>query len=164
MISFRCCSIALELAFISSLFMTAYQNDFRRFQFPGFGETGTCFLRGRVNPDGTYIFLCSQLKNYTGAPITSVVEEIFAEAVRAFKKAGLLNRELSLSDVAACSRWVEHYPKGAGRSTEDTYALVDFASGVNPAWDYVSLERAIMECGVEEDFFFISPEDLQFDQ
>jgi hypothetical protein len=35
---------------------------------------------------------------------------------------------------------------------------------MNPAWHYVSLERAIMECGVEEDFFFISPEDLQFDQ
>jgi len=144
--------------------MTVFQKDIRRFQFPGFGETGTCFLRARVNPDGTYIFLCSQLKNYTSTPITSVVEEIFMKAVRELRYAGLLNRELSLSDIVACSRWVEHYPKGTGRYGEDTYALVDFASGANPAWDYVSLERAIMECGVEEDFFFISPEDLHFDQ
>lgn len=144
--------------------MTAFQKDFRRFLFPGYGETGTCFLRGRVNPDGTYIFLCSQLKNYAGTPITSVVEEIFAKAVWEFRKAGLLNRELSFSEVAALSRWVEHYPKGTGRSSEDTYALVSFASGPNPAWDYVSLERAAKECGVEEEFFFILPEDLQFDQ
>ncbi|QHF43022.1 hypothetical protein PspS35_04180 [Pseudomonas sp. S35] len=144
--------------------MAVFQRDFRRFQFPGFGETGTCFLRGRVNPDGTYIFLCSQLKNYTSTPVTSVVEEIFAKAVREFKKAGLVNRELSFSQIVACSRWVEHYPKGTGRSSDDTYALVSFASGANPAWDYVSLEQAIKECGVEESFFFISPEDLRFDQ
>lgn len=144
--------------------MTVFQKDIRRLRFPGFGEIGTCFLRGRVNPDGTYIFLCSQLKNYTSTPVTSVVEEIFEEAVRAFKKNGLLNRELSLSEIVACSRWVEHFPKGTGRSSEGTYALVSFSSEANPAWDYVSLEYAAKVCGVEDEFFFISPEDLQFEQ
>ncbi len=144
--------------------MTAFQKDIRRFQFPGFGETGTCFLRGRVNPDGSYTFLCSQLKNYTSTPVTSVVEEIFAKAIRDFKDAGLVSRELSFSEILARSRWVEHYPKGTGRSSEDTYALVNFASGPNPAWDYVSLQRAIEKCAVEEGFFFISSEDLDYDQ
>lgn len=55
-----------------------------------------------------------------------------------------------------------HVSADEGRSSEDTYALVNFASGPNPAWDYVSLERAIEKCGVEEGFFLISPEDLQF--
>ena len=155
--------------------MAAYQKDFRRFQFPGFDHIGTCFLRVRVNSDGTSIFLCSQLKNYTGTSVTNVVEEIFVKAVSELQKSGLfkikrphwysLKRELSFSEIVARSSWVEHYPKGVGISSDkDTYALVSFDRDLKPAWDYVSLERAIKICGVEKDFFHISQEDLDYEQ
>jgi hypothetical protein len=154
--------------------MTTFQKDFRRFQFPGFGQIGACFLRVQVNPDGTSIFLCSQLKNYTSTSITSAVEEIFVKAISELQKAGLfklkrphwysLKRELSFSDIVARSLWVEHYPKGTGISNKDSYALVSFDRNLSPAWDFISLERAIKICGVEKEFFLVSPEDLEFER
>lgn len=149
-----------------------FQQDFRRFHFPGFGQIGTCFLRTRVNSDGTSIFLCAQLRNYTSTSVTNAVEDIFVKAANTLKKAGVfklqrahwysLKRELNFADIAARSRWVEHYPRGTGISSEDSYALVSFDSALRPVWNYVSLERAAHECGVEQAFFFISPEDLQY--
>lgn len=153
--------------------INTFQKDFRRFHFPGFGQIGTCFLRIRVNPDGTSIFLCAQLRNYTSTSVTNAVEEIFVKAARTLQEAGVykpkrahwysLKRELNFADIAARSRWVEHYPRGTGISSEDSYALVGFDSELRPVWNYVSLERAAQECGVEQEFFFISPADLQYE-
>lgn len=154
--------------------MTIFQKDFRRFHFPGFGQVGTCFLRARVNRDGTSIFFCAQLRNYIGTSVTNAVEDIFVKAVRALYDEGVyklhrkrwysLRRELNYEHIAAHSRWVEYYPKGTGISDKDSYALVSFDSELRPVWNYVSLERAARECGVTEDFFVISSEDIQYAQ
>lgn len=89
-----------------------------------------------MDADGTAIFLCSQLKNYTSTSITNAIEEIFVKAISELQKAGLfklkrphwysLNHELRFSEIVACSFWVEHYPKGTSMSSEDTYPLVSF--------------------------------------
>lgn len=152
--------------------MNTFQKDFSRFQFPGFGQVGTCFLRARVNPDGTAVFLCAQLKNYTGTSVTNAVEDIFVNAASTLEEAGVFKpkrahwysfrRELNIVEVAARSRWVEFYPKGTGISCEDSYALVSFDSDLRPVWNYVSLERAIKVCGVGPEFFCVPPEELQY--
>lgn len=152
---------------------TIFQHDFRRFKFPGFGSQGTCFLRARVRSDGTSIFLCAQLKNYTGTSITNAVEEIFVEACRLLFEAGAvktervhwysLRRELNLTKIAARSRWIEYYPKGTGMFPEGSYAFVSFDNDFRPVWNYVSLERVIQECGAEDDFFKIKSEDLDYE-
>jgi hypothetical protein len=154
--------------------MKTFQKDFQRFNFPGLGQIGTCFLRARVNPDGTSIFLCSQLRNYTSTSVTNAVEEIFVKVVSELQKSGVfklqrphwysLKGQLNFADIAVRGRWVEYYPKGTGISGEDSYALVSFDSELRPVWNYVSLERAAKECGVEQDFFSISPEDLEYQQ
>lgn len=152
--------------------MTIFQKDFRRFSFPGFGQEGTCFLRARVNQDGTSVFLCAQLVNYQGTSVTNAVEDIFLKAVQMLYEARVykiqrkhwysLGGQFSYKHIVANSRWVEHYPKGTGISDRDSYALVSFDSRMRPIWNYVSLGRAAQECGVTEDFFAISPEDIKY--
>lgn len=137
-------------------------------------ERCTCFLRARVNPDETSIFVCSQLRNYTSTSVTNAVEEIFVKVVSELQKTGVfklkrphwysLKGELNFAGIAARSRWVEYYPKGTGMSGEDSYALVSFDSEMCPVWNYVSLECAAKECGVEQVFFFIAPEDLEYQE
>jgi len=154
--------------------MAVFEKDYPRFKFPGFGQTGTCFLRVRVNSDGTSVFLCSQLKNYTGTSVTNAVEEIFVKAVEVLQQEGVykpkrkhwysLKPELDIQAVAARMRWVEYYPKGTGVFDSDSYALVSFDSELRPVWNYMSLSRIIKECAVPETFFQVSGENLAYVQ
>ncbi|WP_439854770.1 hypothetical protein [Pseudomonas yamanorum] len=151
--------------------MTDYQRDFKNFRFPGFGKEGSCFLRVRVK-EGKSIFLCAQLRDYTGTSVTNAVEEIFVKIVGILNDEGIYKREkkhwysfrrfVSYESIASQSRWIEYYPKGTGIFGDDSYAIVSFDSNLSPVWNYVSLERAAQECGVTPDFFTVSSEDLQY--
>jgi len=151
--------------------------EYPRFKFPGFGSTGTCFLRVRIRPHGMVV-LCSQLLDYHGTSITNAVEKIFVEAVAQLEEEVGLNilveaspwwkfgkkRRDAFSQIVRKTVWIEHYPPDAGLDPKGSFALVAFDSALHPVWNYVSAAEASAEGGVEPEFLRISPDRLRYGQ
>lgn len=149
--------------------------EYVRFEFPGFGSQGTCFLRARIRPSGMVI-LCSQLLNYHGTSITNATEQILLSAIdRLNKDVGLerlyppkpwwqiwRNHNIVVEHVVRRTMWVEHYPAGTGLLDNESFALVAFDSNLHPIWNYVSKEEAARECGVEAEFLEVDAEQLRY--
>lgn len=149
--------------------------DYPRFNFPGFGSQGTCFLRARVRPSGVVV-LCSQLLGYYGTSVTNAAEQILVAAItRLQQDVGLdhlvpaqrwwqprLDEDKFIGEIVRRILWVEHYPPGAGLNPVGSFALVAFDSNLHPVWNYVSKEQAATECGVKAEFFELDTELLHY--
>ena len=152
------------------------KRDYKRLKFQGFGSIGQCYLRvrGIGREDGRYdfVFLCAQLKNYRGTSVTNAVVEIAESAVERLRLDGFIpvhrrffpTKGSTLGEVMARSRWVEYYPPGTGLDPDGSFALVSFDDGFRPSWNFVSRRRAASECSVEEGFFEIPVQDLNYEQ
>lgn len=153
----------------------AIELDFNRFEFQGFGSLGHCFLRvrGTLQADRKrldLVFLCIQLKNYRGTSVTNAIEEIFSRAIDQLPKNVsdpairrlLPKRGKSLAEARRNIRWVEHYPPGVGIDPSGSYALVAFDAAFNPTWNYVTVQRAASECGVDQGFFKVPLNKLDY--
>jgi hypothetical protein len=142
--------------------------QYKRFNFPGFGSQGTCFLRARVRSTGVVV-LCSQLLDYHGTSVTNAAEQILVAAIDQLQAdVGLDHlvaakpwwrfrddRSEFIKQIVRRVVWVEHYPEGAGLDPHGSFALVAFDSSLHPVWNYVSKEAAASECGLEKEFFEI---------
>lgn len=149
--------------------------EYRRFKFPGFGSPGTCFLRARVRSSGLVI-LCSQLLEYHSTSVTNAVEQIFEAAIEQLQKDVGLDHLVAakpwwrfrvddsefVEQVARRTIWVEHYPLGAERAPDGSFALVAFDSRLHPIWNYVSKDVAAAECGVDAEFLEINTDLLHY--
>lgn len=131
------------------------------FTFPGFWREGECDLTVYIR-NKSIIFVCSQRRDYNGTSVTNAVEAIRHKAIDQICNDGLvtatasktfletifltrarLDKALSSAArrfVAENSKWVEHYPNGTGVAYEDSYAIVHFSAGGEPAWSYVTRE------------------------
>lgn len=151
------------------------EKDYPRFKFPGFGSEGTCYLRVRVNQTGAVV-LCCQLLNYNGTSITNAAEQIFKTFLKHPPEGITLNQLIEkkpwwkiwtsdkekLESIIQKTVWVEIYPPGTGLSPNGSIALVSFDNDLNPVWNYVSKKVAAEECGVEESFFNLNLECLNY--
>jgi hypothetical protein len=150
-----------------------------RFTFYGQSRKGHCYLRISVK-DGTPVFLCVQLKNYTGTSITNAAENIFLTSINMLVEKNIVtsNRKKSFKDFfsedhfeakkkedrlrffSEKSVWIEHYPPETGLAPGGSFALVKFDSSLHPSWSYVRKETAIRASALENSFFDIPYEKL----
>lgn len=145
-----------------------FEKDYPKFKFPGFWGEGQCFLRVR-GKQGRLVFLCVQLKSYSGTSVTNAVERIFSAAVKQLYEDRLIGQPKSkvtsadLTRVAKNSDWIEHYPPGAhGRQDSGSYSLVSFDTNLNPVWNYMAPEEVITYCHLESRFLAIPPKFLKY--
>lgn len=151
--------------------------EYPRFEFPGFGSQGTCFLRARVRPSGVVV-LCSQLLEYYGTSVTNAAEQILVAAIERLQEdVGLdhlvavkpwwrlrTDHDEFIGQVVRRMVWVEHYPPGTWLDPAGSLALVAFDSSLHPVWNYVSKKAAAAECGVEAEFFEVDTRLLHYDR
>lgn len=153
------------------------------FSYPGMSRDGQCFLRIRIQK-GKPVFLCVQLKDYTGTSITNAVEDILRCSIKMLVKKGIVvsKRKKSFRDFlsqehfdmkknedllrffSAKSVWVEHYPPNTGLAPGGSYALVKFDRQLNPSWSYVRKETAVRASTLDTSFFDIPYESLHYER
>ena len=127
-----------------------YETTEPHFSYPGVSRDGQCFLRIRIR-QGTPIFLCVQLKDYTGTSITNAVEDILKCAIKMLVKKGVVasKRKKSFRDFLSQehfdmkknedllrffsekSVWIAHYPPNTGLAPGGSFALVKFDAQLN---------------------------------
>jgi hypothetical protein len=132
--------------------------NYRNFKFKGFHSVGACFVRVRVNDDGTVVALIAQLRDYNGTSVTNVIEDIITSVIQH------LHAEKYLRKLPSSYTWVERYVPGTSMSETGSWAIVSIDSDGRPEWEHVSLEAAISRCGVEPAFLSLSDEDLQYEK
>lgn len=155
----------------------------KRFSFPGVARDGMCFLRICIRKR-TPVFLCTQLKDYTGTSITNAAEAILKCAINKLVNEGVVvsRRNKSLRDYFSEEHfnkkkyndivrffsertvWIEHYPPDAGIAPGGSYAIVKFDMQLNPSWSYVRKETAIRASGLEPSFLDVPYENLIYER
>lgn len=165
------------------LLVKDFEDTFSRFRFPGFSSEGTCFLRVCVR-QRTPVFLCVQLREYTGTSITNAAEAILQRAITMLvdKKVVVSKRKKSFRDYLSeehfdkkkhndlvrffseRSVWIEHYPPDTGLSPGGSYAIVKFDLQLNPSWSYVRKETALRATGLQSSFFDVPDESLHYER
>lgn len=144
--------------------------EYPRFEFPGFIAKGQCFLRFRI-ANGAIVVLCAQLINYRGTSVTNAVEHIFRELVLKLIQTGKVEKivqkkfserilgggfiQRATVEIARRVSWIEHYPHETGIWNEPSYAIVRFDSRLSPVWNYVDKEFAAKQAGVDPEFLSV---------
>lgn len=154
-----------------------------RFEFPGFSNTGFCFLKISIK-QGCPVFFCIQLKGYSGTSITNAVEDIFKRAISRLveKEITTSTRKKSLSDYffkekfeqkkhsdlvrffSEKSLWIEHYPPEVGIITDGSFSIVKFDTHLHPSWSHVPKDKVVQISGLDKSFFNISDSNIHYDQ
>lgn len=147
--------------------------SFHRLRFAEPAHSGQCHVKYHVDASGKAIFLCSQLRGYTGTSVTDAALEIYMATVARLDERDVFH-ELKIKKrlfkpaqnvflcVARTCRWIEHYPAGTGRRAGDSYSLVRFDCQLGPIWTHIDLAAAIAASDPPASFFDLSHEDLTF--